>query len=70
MNSAVRGIIGVVFVLIITFCAISICQNIGKSLKVDVTEQNLYTLSDGTEAILAKLNQPVKVKLTMQRLLR
>ncbi|MEK6765004.1 MAG: Gldg family protein [Planctomycetota bacterium] len=63
MNSAVRGIIGVVFVLIITFCAISICQNIGKSLKVDVTEQNLYTLSDGTEAILAKLNQPVKVKL-------
>ena len=63
MDSAVRGIIGVVFVLIITFCAISICQNIGKSLKVDVTEQNLYTLSDGTKEILAKLNQPVKVKL-------
>jgi ABC-type uncharacterized transport system involved in gliding motility auxiliary subunit len=63
MNSAVRGIIGVVFVLIITFCAISICQNVGRSLKVDVTEQNLYTLSDGTKAILSKLNQPVKVKL-------
>src|SRR3990167_674361 len=63
MNSIVRVIIGVVSVLIITFCAISICQNIGKSLKVDVTEQNLYTLSNGTKAILARLNQPVKVKL-------
>ncbi|ODS33034.1 MAG: ABC-type uncharacterized transport system [Candidatus Scalindua rubra] len=63
MNSTIRLIIVVILVLVITFCAISICQNIGKSLKVDATEQNLYTLSDGTKAILAKLNQPVKVKL-------
>ncbi len=63
MNRTVRVIIGIILVLVITFCAISICQNIGKSLKVDVTEQNLYTLSDGTKAILDKLNQPVKVKL-------
>ncbi|MFQ5787532.1 MAG: GldG family protein, partial [Thermodesulfobacteriota bacterium] len=64
MNRSVRVIIGIILVLVITFCAISICQNIGKSsLRVDVTEQNLYTLSDGTKAILAKLNQPVKVKL-------
>ena len=63
MNRSVRVIIGIVLVLVITFCAISICQNMGKSLRVDVTEKNLYTLSDGTKAILAKLNQPVKVKL-------
>ena len=63
MNRTVSVIIGIILVLVITFCAISICQNIGKSLRVDVTEQNLYTLSDGTKAILAKLNQPVKVKL-------
>jgi len=63
MNRTIRVIIGVILVLVITFCAISICQNIGKSLKVDITEQNLYTLSDGTKAILAKLNQPIKVKL-------
>ncbi|MGR3175334.1 MAG: Gldg family protein [Candidatus Scalindua sp.] len=63
MNRSVSVIIGIILVLVITFCAISICQNIGKSLRVDVTEQNLYTLSDGTKAILAKLNQPVKVKL-------
>ena len=63
MNRIVRVIIGIILVLVITFCAISICQNIGKSLRVDVTKQNLYTLSDGTKAILDKLNQPVKVKL-------
>lgn len=63
MNRTIRVIIGVILVLVIMFSAISICQNIGKSLKVDVTEQDLYTLSDGTRGILSKLNQPVKVKL-------
>ena len=63
MNRSVRVIIGIILVLVITFCAISICQNMGKSLRVDVTGKNLYTLSDGTKTILDKLNQPVKVKL-------
>ena len=63
MSRTTRSIISVVLVLVTTFAAISVCQNIGKSLKVDVTERNLYTLSEGTKAILANLNQPVKVKL-------
>ena len=63
VNRTIRAIIGAFFVLLITFCAISICQNIGKSLKLDVTDQKLYTLSDGTRAILAKLHQPIKAKL-------
>ena len=63
MNRTMRAVIGVVLVLVITFCAINISQNIGKSLKVDVTDQKLYTLSDGTKAILGKLNQPIKLRL-------
>ncbi len=63
MNRTVRVIIGVILVLVITFSAISICQDIGRPIKVDVTEQSLYTLSDGTRAILSKLNQPLRVKL-------
>lgn len=63
MNGTIRAIIGAIFVLVITFCAISICQDIGKSWKLDMTEQKLYTLSDGTKAILGKLNQPIKAKL-------
>ena len=63
MNRTIRTIIGAGLVLVIIFSAISICQNIGKGLKVDVTNQKLYTLSDGTKAILGKLNQPITAKL-------
>jgi ABC-type uncharacterized transport system involved in gliding motility auxiliary subunit len=63
MNRTIRAIIGVIFILVITFSAISISQSIGRFLKVDATEQELYTLSAGSKAILAKLNQPIKVKL-------
>ncbi|MBN2456331.1 MAG: GldG family protein [Sedimentisphaerales bacterium] len=63
MSTTVRTVLGVCCILVITFCAISICQNVGKNLKADVTEKKLYTLSDGTKAILDKLTEPVRVKL-------
>ena len=63
MNRTIRAIIGAGFVLVIIFSAISICQNIGRPLKLDVTDQKLYTLSDGTKSILGKLNQPIKASL-------
>ena len=63
MNRTIRAIIGAVCILVIAFSAISICQNIGKSWKADVTDQKLYTLSDGTKSILAKLHQKVLIKL-------
>jgi len=63
VNRTIRAVIGAILVLVITFSAISICQNVGKVLKVDITDQKLYTLSDGTKAILAKLHQPIKARL-------
>jgi ABC-type uncharacterized transport system involved in gliding motility auxiliary subunit len=63
MNRTLRQIAGVVFVLVITFSLISICQKLGKGIKADITQQKLYTLSDGTKAIIGKLNQPIKMKL-------
>ena len=62
-SRTIRAIIGAILVLVITFSVISICQDIGKVLKVDITDQRLYTLSDGTKAILAKLHQPIKARL-------
>ena len=62
MSRTMRVIIGAALILVIAFSAISICQNIGKQLQVDITEQKLYTFSEGTKAILAKLNQPVKLQ--------
>jgi len=63
MSRTIRAIIGAILVIVITLASISICQNIAKGLKVDITDQRLYTLSDGTKAILAKLNQPITAKL-------
>src|SRR4030042_624277 len=63
VNRTIQAIIGAVLVLVIVFSAISVCQNIGKSLKADVTGQRLYTLSDGTRAILSKLHQKIVLKL-------
>jgi ABC-type uncharacterized transport system involved in gliding motility auxiliary subunit len=53
----------VVFIGVIMFCAISISQNIGEGLRLDITDQKLYTLSKGTRSILGKLNQPLKLRL-------
>ncbi|MBN2020285.1 MAG: Gldg family protein [Sedimentisphaerales bacterium] len=63
MSGNIRAIIGVVLILIITLGAIIIFQNVGKRVKVDVTEQKFYTLSSGTKSILGKLNQPITLKL-------
>ena len=63
MNRTLKIILGVIFVLVITFSLISISQNLGGRYKIDITKQRLYTLSDGTKAILGKLNQPITMKL-------
>jgi ABC-type uncharacterized transport system involved in gliding motility auxiliary subunit len=63
MNRTLRAILGAVLILIIAFSGISVCQNIGGRVNVDITEQGLYTLSEGTKAILGRLNQPLTAKL-------
>jgi len=63
MKRTLRAILGVVFIGIIVFSAISICQHTGRGLRADVTERALYTLSGGTRAILSKVNQPLTLKL-------
>ena len=63
MNSSIRVIIAVVLIAIIMFSSVTIAQHLFKGVRLDITEQKLYTLSDGTKNILAKLVQPVTLKL-------
>lgn len=63
MNRTIRAIIGAALILVIAFSGITISQNLGRRMKIDATERKLYTLSDGTKAILARLNQPLTAKL-------
>jgi len=61
--SALRTILAVFLVIVLAFATITVFQNLGRNLRVDCTGRKLYTLPDGTKAILGKLNQPIRVKL-------
>jgi ABC-type uncharacterized transport system involved in gliding motility auxiliary subunit len=50
--------VAVMFVILVAMYVIS---GVAK-LRFDLTEENLYTLSDGTRAILAKLDTPMEVR--------
>ncbi len=63
MNRTFKSILAVIFVLIITFCAVDLIVKLSGRAKVDVTEQKIYTLSNGTKNILSKLTQPITIKL-------
>ena len=53
--------------IILGFCSMALMIYIGSTLfkraRIDFTEENLYTLSDGTKAILAKLDSPIVLRL-------
>jgi len=63
MKRTWRAILGVFFLGVMMFSAISICQNVGRTWRADLTEKKIYTLSAGTRAILGRLSQPIKLKL-------
>lgn len=63
MNRTTRAILGIFFVLVIAISAIDLSQKLGGRARLDITERNLYTLSDGTKEILSELKQPVTLKL-------
>jgi ABC-type uncharacterized transport system involved in gliding motility auxiliary subunit len=55
------GLLGLLLLLIIIIAANVIIGNM--RLRIDLTDEKLYTLSDGTKNVLAKLDQPVTLKL-------
>ncbi len=63
MNRTMRAVLAIVFIAAIAVSAISITQSIGRSLRADITDQKIYTLSDGTKAILSGIKQPITLKL-------
>ena len=55
---------GALIVMIILFVALMLVVNVlFRGARVDLTENNLYTLSPGTKEILSKLDEPINLYL-------
>ena len=67
MKNILRTIAAVICIAVITVCAILIIGKTVGRARLDVTENDLYTLSDGTQNILGKLSQPITLKLYYSR---
>jgi ABC-type uncharacterized transport system involved in gliding motility auxiliary subunit len=61
LQKASGGLIGIVVLLAALVAANIIAGNL--RLRLDLTQERLYTLSDGTRSILGNLEQPVTIKL-------
>jgi len=62
-----RTVLAAICIAVITLCAVMISQKLLGRARIDLTEHSIYTLSQGTRNILAKLNQPVHMKLYYSR---
>ncbi len=67
MNRSMRAIIAILLIGVIVFSLNTIFHNSPKALRLDATEKHVYTLSEGTKTILAKLHQPLTIKLYFSR---
>lgn len=63
MNRTSKIIMAITFIVVIAVSLVSIVHKLGKSMRLDITERKLYTLSDGTKQILDGLTQPITIKL-------
>ena len=66
-GSLLVAVEAVILIMLATFSAISIFQNVGKRMKLDFTGPRVFSLSPGTKAILSKLNQPITAKFYYSR---
>jgi len=67
MNRMTRAILALFFITVIAVGLIAISHQWFGNIRLDLTEQGIYTLSDGTKQILAGLKQPITVKLFYTR---
>ncbi len=67
MNRSMRAIVAILLIGVIVLSLNSILRNSPQAFRLDMTDEQLYTLSDSTETVLGKLRQPLTLKLYFSR---
>ena len=67
MNTKALSIAGLIVALVLLFAVNILSNSVFTATRVDLTENRLFTLSDGTRNILAGLQEPITIRLYLVR---
>lgn len=62
-----RVLTAILLIALITFSSITLLARAGRALKVDLTQDRIYSLSGETKKVMAGLTHPVRLKLFYSR---
>jgi ABC-type uncharacterized transport system involved in gliding motility auxiliary subunit len=60
-NQRRLGLSGIALLAVAFIAAVIVSNQLFKGWRIDLTENNLYTLSDGTKRILANIDEPINL---------
>jgi ABC-type uncharacterized transport system involved in gliding motility auxiliary subunit len=67
LKKNLRVVTALFLIALITFSSITLLARLGRGLKVDLTEDRIYTLSDETKKIIGGLSHTTRLKLFYSR---
>ncbi len=67
LKKNLKVITAIFLIALITFSSITLLAKVGRALKLDLTKDRIYSLSDETKKIIGGLNHPVRLKLFFSR---
>lgn len=69
LDRSSRALIGLAFAVVLFFAVNIFSNTVFKSMQIDLTQDRLFTLSEGTKRVLASLDEPVDIRLFFSRAL-
>lgn len=67
MNQKISARTGLLLVAVIFLAFVTVSQTLFRGARLDLTENQLYTLSEGTRAVLGKIEEPVHLRFYFSR---
>ena len=56
------SVLGLVVIAVLFIAAVTFSNQLFRSARLDLTENNLYTLSEGTKQVLSEIEEPIRLR--------